>query len=456
MSVDLNQISAAITDAVGGVKNIKAMEHCATRLRLMLHNEELINSDALQNIPNAKGYFFQAGQHQIIFGGGLVNKVYAKMTEQGVESDGKIKDAVYENLSPSQKFARIFGDVFIPIIPVIVVTGLFMGLRGLVQSMGLELTPQFMLLSGILTDTAFIFLPVFITWSAFQKFGGNAALGILTGLILISPALPNAWAVAGGSAEPLVLALFGLKINLVGFQGSIITPLFISWLACMVEKKARQIIPDILAMLLVPLVVISFVVVVGLIILSPLLHTIEYAIADLITGFVTLPFGIGGIIIGFTQQALVITGLHHIFAGIEATLLNTLGYSPVSAIVSAAMGGMVGAGFAVRNTKTTAKEKSESLALIVPAFLGITEPLLFGLTLPNPRVFFAGMLGGAVGGFIAGLMQLKAQGFGVTFIPGLSLYIGSIDMLWYIMICAVSIFAGLIFGTIALKTEKKS
>lgn len=454
--MDLQKIVQEITTAVGGTENFKVIEHCATRLRFMVKDETSIDLEALKKVTGAKGYFYQTGQHQLLFGTGLVNKVYAEIQkgQSPSSTSSSIKDEVYQNLSPLQKISRIFGDVFIPIIPVIVVTGLFMGLRGFVTSMGIELSPEVQTLSGILTDTAFIFLPVFITWSAFQKFGGSPVLGILAGMILVSPALPNAWAVAGGGASPLMVSLFGIDFALVGYQGSIIAPLLIAWMASWVEKQSRKFVPDILALLAVPLIVISSVLFIGVIILGPILHSIENGVGTLIKNFVGLPFGIGGLIIGFLNQALVITGLHHMFGAVELSLMNTLGYNPLNAIVTSAMGGMMGAGFSIALTKKD-KERSDALSLIAPAFFGITEPLLFGLTLPNSAVFFAGLIAGGLTGLVAGIVQLKATGLGVTFIPGLSLYFGTGYMVWYFVIMVLGILLGFLFGKIALSRQVK-
>lgn len=225
-------------------------------------------------------------------------------------------------------------------------------------------------------------------------------------------------------------------------------------MACEVEKKSRKVIPDILALLLVPLLVISFVTIVGVVILSPVLHNLENAIGSMFKIFVGLPYGIGGMIIGFFNQALVVTGLHHMLGAIKLSLINTIGFNPLNAILTAGMGGMIGAGFSVAFAKN-GKERSDALALIAPAFFGITEPLLFGLTLPNTMVFLAGMVAGSIAGLVAGIIQLQATGLGVTFIPGFSLYFGTRYMLWYLIIILLSVLLGFIFGNFVLTYRKR-
>ncbi len=450
--MDLQKAVDDVLNAVGGEDNITSAEHCATRLRIMVSDESKVDKEALKNLESAKGYIYQAGQHQIIFGTGLVVKVYNAFKDSlNKELKSIDKKDVYDKLNPLQKISRIFGDIFIPIIPAIVVTGLFMGIRGFVSSMGVEINAEVNVVLGILTDTAFVFLPVFVVWSAFQKFGGSPILGILSGLMLVSPSLPNAWAVAFGSAEPMIISIFGIEFGLVGYQGAIITPLILAWLACWVEKQARKFIPDFLALLGVPLIVISFVTVVGVVLLSPILHTFEYAIGAMFQNFVGLPFGIGGLIIGFFQEALVVTGLHHVLSTVELALLNSLGYNALNGIITAAMGGMAGAAFSIAFRKPKGKERTDAISLILPVFFGITEPMLFGLTLVNPKVFLAGMIAGGVAGFAAGLIQLQALGLALTFVPGLSLYFGTKFMLWYIFIMALSLALGFIFGNIAIR-----
>lgn len=408
----------------------------------------------MRAVSSSKGYVYQIGQHQIVFGTGLVDKVYEALTDIGSGSEGSAFDDK-SDLTLLQRLSRVFGDIFIPIIPAIVVTGLFLGLRGFVVSLGVKIPPEWLAISQVLTDTAFAFLPVFITWSAFKEFGGSASLGILAGLMLISPSLANAWAVASGSAAPLVLSFWGMHFPLVGYQGSIIAPLFVGWLASYVERWSRKVIPDIISLICVPFITIVFVLIVGVILLGPALHIAEHAIGIALSGAVSLPFGIGGLIIGFFNQALVITGLHHIFSFIELSLFNTLGYDPLNGILTGAMAGMVGAAGAIALSRKTAKERTNAIALILPAFFGITEPLLFGLTLLNPLVFLAGMCGGAVAGTFAGILQLHANGLAVTFIPGLTLYLGNPkDLMLYILVILVGIAAGYILGNAALLYQK--
>ena len=204
-------VAKEILDNIGGKENIKSMEHCATRLRLIVKDKSLINAKAIEDIDGVKGQFFASAQYQIILGTGFVNKVFAAISEggvaQGSESSGSVKEDAYSEMSLIQKISRTLGDIFVPIIPVLVATGLFMGLRGLLVNLGVEMDPTFNTLTKVLTDTAFVFLPALVCWSTIKKFGGSPIVGLILGLMLVSPELPNAWNVAGG-VDPIYLSLF--------------------------------------------------------------------------------------------------------------------------------------------------------------------------------------------------------------------------------------------------------
>ncbi|GAK86105.1 PTS system, sucrose-specific IIB component and IIC component [Vibrio ponticus] len=218
-----NKIAVSLLNALGGKENIRALEHCATRLRVVVKDDAKVDADTIKKTAKVAGYFLQSGQHQVILGTGLVNAVHGEMTKL---VDGELestKGAAYENMSPFQKALRALADVFIPLIPVLVATGLFMGLRGFAQQLGVTFSPDVLTMTQVVTDTVFIFLPALVVWSAFQRFGGTPVVGMVLGLMLIAPMLPNAWAVASGDAERLSLGIFQVQ----GFQGTIIPALIV-------------------------------------------------------------------------------------------------------------------------------------------------------------------------------------------------------------------------------------
>lgn len=235
-------VAKQILEHIGGKENIKSIEHCATRLRIIVNDKDRIDEKAIENIDGVKGQFFAAAQYQIILGTGFVNKVYAEIVGGSEDlANSSTKEDAYANMSLLQKISRTFGDVFVPIIPVLVATGLFMGLRGLLTNLGLLQTgTNFYLFTEVLTDTAFAFLPALVAWSTMKKFGGTPVIGIVIGLMLVSPSLPNAYAVAGGTAEPIYLSLLGLTIPVVGYQGSVLPALVLGILAAKIQKALKK------------------------------------------------------------------------------------------------------------------------------------------------------------------------------------------------------------------------
>lgn len=328
-------VAVQILQHIGGKENIKTMEHCATRLRLILNDKSLIDEKAIENIDGVKGQFFAAAQYQIILGTGFVNKVFAEMNNEGVskESNTSAKEEAYSNMTLPQKISRILGDIFVPILPVLVATGLFMGLRGLLTNLGLDLPDTVNTLTEVLTDTAFVFLPALVAWSTMRKFGGNQVVGFVLGLMLVSPSLPNAWNVAGG-VEPIYLNLLGLSLPIVGYQGSVLPALVLGIIAAKLEKGLKKIIPDILDLILTPFITLLISMLLGLLVVGPIMHGAESYIMELFTWFLKLPLGIGGAIVGGVHQVIVIFGVHHIFNALEVELLSKTGVNPFNAIFS--------------------------------------------------------------------------------------------------------------------------
>ena len=266
-------VAQEILKNIGGKENIKSMEHCATRLRLIVKDKSLINEKAIENIDGVRGQFFAAAQYQIILGTGFVNKVFAAMNGEGVET-GNVKEDAYSDMTLPQKISRTLGDIFVPIIPVLVATGLFMGLRGLLTNLGVEFSPTFNTLSEVLTDTAFIFLPALVAWSTMKKFGGTPVVGIVLGLMLVAPQLPNAWHVAGG-ADPIYISLLGISIPIVGYQGSVLPALVLGIIAAKLEKFIRKFMPDVLDLIFTPFLTLLVSMILGLLVVGPIMHTSE-------------------------------------------------------------------------------------------------------------------------------------------------------------------------------------
>lgn len=440
------RIAESVVEAVGGRENIQSIAHCATRLRIMVNDKDKINQEQVEQISKVKGAFFNSGQYQIIFGTGTVNKIYEEVSNLGLEtkSTSEQKSEAVKSGSKFQRAIRTFGDVFVPIIPVLVATGLFMGIRGLVmqeQILALfgmspeDISQNFLLFTEVLTDTAFAFLPALIAWSTFRVFGGTPIIGLVLGLMLVSPSLPNAYAVAGGSAEALRFFDF---IPVVGYQGSVIPAFIAGIIGAKLERVIRRRVPESLDLIVTPFLTLLVMIALSLLVIGPVFHTVEQGILTVATNVLSWPFGISGILIGGLNQLIVITGVHHVFNMLEIQLLAEFKNNPYNAIVTCAVAAQGGAALAVGLKTKSVKLKALALPSSFSAFLGITEPAIFGVNLRYGKPFIMALIGGAAGGFMASILGLKATGMAVTVIPGTLLYLNG-QILQYILVNLIAI-----------------
>ena len=436
------EIAKKVIDAIGGVENVSSVAHCATRLRVMVKDEAKVDKDAVENIEKVQGAFFNSGQYQIIFGTGTVNKIYDEVVALGLPTSSKdeMKAEAAKQGNWFQRAIRTFGDVFVPIIPVIVATGLFMGVRGLLNALGVTVPDDVTTYTQILTDTAFIILPGLVVWSTFRVFGGNPAVGIVLGMMLVSGSLPNAWAVASGG-EVTAMKFFGF-IPVVGLQGSVLPAFIIGVLGAKFEKSLRKVVPDVLDLLVTPFVTLFVMSILGLFVIGPVFHVVETYILFATKAILNLPFGFGGLVIGGVHQVIVVSGVHHIFNLLEVQLLAADHANPFNAIITAAMTAQGAATVAVGVKTKNPKLKALSFSAALSAFLGITEPAIFGVNLRYRKPFFLSLIGGAIGGGLASLLGLAGTGNGITIIPGTLLYIGNGQLLQYILMVAVSFALG--------------
>lgn len=436
------EIAKKVIEALGGRENVNSVAHCATRLRVMVKDEAKINKDAIENLEKVQGAFFNSGQYQIIFGTGTVNKMYDEVVALGLPTSSKedMKAEAAKQGNWFQRAIRTFGDVFVPIIPVIVATGLFMGVRGLLTALGMTLPEDVTTYTQILTDTAFIILPGLVVWSTFRVFGGNPAVGIVLGMMLVSDSLPNAWAVASGG-EVTAMQFFGF-IPVVGLQGSVLPAFIIGVVGAKFEKAVRKVVPDVLDLLVTPFVTLLVMSILGLFIIGPVFHVVENYILIGTKAILNLPFGLGGFLIGGVHQLIVVSGVHHIFNLLEVQLLAADHANPFNAIITAAMTAQGAATVAVGVKTKNPKLKTLAFPAALSAFLGITEPAIFGVNLRFRKPFFLSLIAGAVGGGLASILGLAGTGNGITVIPGTMLYIGNGQLLQYLLMVAVSFALG--------------
>ena len=435
-------IAKKVIEALGGRENVNSVAHCATRLRVMVKDEGKIKKEVIENLDKVQGAFFNSGQYQIIFGTGTVNKMYDEVVALGLPTSSKedMKAEAAKQGNWFQRAIRTFGDVFVPIIPVIVATGLFMGLRGLLNALGITLPEDVTIYSQILTDTAFIILPGLVVWSTFRVFGGNPAVGIVLGMMLVSDSLPNAWAVASGG-EVTAMQFFGF-IPVVGLQGSVLPAFIIGVVGAKFEKAVRKVVPDVLDLLVTPFVTLLVMSILGLFVIGPVFHVVESYILIGTKAILNLPFGLGGFLIGGVHQLIVVSGVHHIFNLLEVQLLAADHANPFNAIITAAMTAQGAATVAVGVKTKNPKLKTLAFPAALSAFLGITEPAIFGVNLRYRKPFFLSLIAGAIGGGLASILGLAGTGNGITVIPGTMLYIGNGQLLQYLLMVAVSFVLG--------------
>ena len=443
--------AAADIIRIVGKDNIVSATHCATRLRLIVKDKEAIDVKKLEKLPLVKGTFFNAGQFQIILGTGIVNKVYEEIENLGLKTLSKKEqdEAIKNQQKGVKRLMRILGDIFIPIIPVIAATGLFLGLKGCVFNdnvLGLfgastDMIPDYIVtLVNVLTETAFSFLPAIICWSAFKVFGGTPVIGMVLGLMLVSPILPNAYSVANPDSGISAIMAFG-KIPIVGCQGSVLTAIITALIGAKLEKKLRKIMPNALDLIMTPFVVMLVTFLIVILCVGPVMHVVELKLVSIVEALVHLPFGIGGFIIGATYPLLVITGLHHTYTMIETSLLANTGFNPV--ITLCAMYGFANVGtclaFFVKSKNTTVRQTS--IGAMLSQLFGISEPVLFGIQLRyNLKPLIIMLFTSGLGAASLSLLNIQSNSYGLAVIPSYLMYIyEGRQFLWYLIISICSV-----------------
>lgn len=431
MSNKYKKIATDILEIVGR-DNIESATHCATRLRLVVKNREAIDTKKIENVDEVKGTFYNSGQYQIILGTGIVNKVFAELEELGLPTvDKSTQDAYVKSQEKGIKsFMRTIGDIFIPIVPVIAATGLFLGMKGVIFNenvlalFGLtpEVFPAYLnQLISVLTDTAFAFLPALITMSAFRVFGGTPMIGLVLGLMLVSPILPNAYAVASGDKEAIMV--FGI-LPVMGAQGSVLTAILTGYLGSKLERYLRRVMPNALDLIFTPFITVLVMLIVALIGFAPIVHWLEQGLIFVTKTLMNLPFGIGGFFVGATYPLAVITGLHHMYVLIETSLLANTGFNQL--ITLCAMYGFanLGACLAFYSKAKSQKVKQTVMGAFMSQLFGVSEPVLFGLHLKyNFKPLYAMLVSSGIGGGLLSLFHIQSNSYGLAVLPSYLMYI---------------------------------
>lgn len=454
--MDYRKTAQEIYELVGKKENIVSAAHCATRLRLVIGDNSKCSKEALENVAGVKGVFEASGQLQIILGTGTVNKVYDEFISiAGITAASKeeVKQAAASRQNVFQRLIKTLGDVFVPIIPAIVASGLLMGLlEGLSKVFPAMAESGTYTIIHLFSNAAFVFLPILIAISAAKVFGGNLFLGAVIGMIMIHTDLLNAWSVATADTIPTAEAWFGLyEINLVGYQGHVIPVVIAVWFMSMLEKKLHKIVPEIIDLFVTPLVTVLVTGYLTLTIFGPVFSWIENGVLNGVEFLITLPLGIGSALAGAVYAPTVVAGVHHMYNALEAGLLSSEGINIWMPIASAANVAQGAAALAMALKTRNQKLKALALPSSLSAFLGITEPVIFGVNLRYMKCFIAGCIGGAIGGLIAGITGVGASAYGIT---GLFGYLITTDYtLQYTMVVGAAAAAAFVISWILYREE---
>ena len=429
--MDYRKTAQDILDHVGGSKNIASAAHCATRLRLVIADNKKVSKEALENIDGVKGVFEASGQLQIILGTGTVNKVFAEFIDiAGITASSKAeaKEAAAEKQNWFMRAIKLLGDIFVPIIPAIVASGFLMGIMNSLDFMNsngflhINTHSSIYVFANLFSNIAYTFLQILIAFSAAKAFGANQYLGAVIGMIMIHPSLQNAYTVATEGVQQTQSVFFGLfKIDMVGYQGHVIPVIIAVWILAVIEKKLHKIVPEVLDLFVTPLVSVFVTGYLTLSIVGPIFVWAENAILGAIQWMLTLPLGIGNLIMGSLYAPTVVTGIHQMYTAIDIGQIAKYGVTYWLPLASAANVAQGAAALAVGIKSKDKKIKSLALPSSLSAFMGITEPAIFGVNLRFFKPFIAGCIGGGCGALYASLVHLGAKGTGVTGIFGILL-----------------------------------
>ena len=444
--MDYKQTAQEIYDKVGKRENLVSAAHCATRLRLVLADNAKCDAKAVEDIDGVKGVFSASGQLQIILGTGTVNKVYDEFIAiSGLTAATKeeVKAAAAKQ-NIFKRAIKCLGDIFVPIIPAIVASGFLMGIMEALNFMvnngflSIDISGSIYVFANLFANTAYVFLPILIAYSAAKAFGGNPYLGAVIGMLMIHPDLQNAWTVATQGVLKTQSVWFGLyEVDLVGYQGHVIPVIIAVWVMCFIETRLHKIVPAMFDLFVTPLVSVFVTGYLTYSIIGPIFVTIENSVIGGIQTLLTLPLGLGSLIMGGLYSTTVVAGIHHMYTVIDMGQLSMYGVTYWLPLASAANMAQGAAPLAVALKTKNGKTKAVALPSAFSCFMGITEPAIFGVNLRHFKPFVCGAIGGAAGAMYASLVGLGASGTGVTGLFGLLLCLN--DPINYIIMAAVSI-----------------
>ncbi|MCQ2795211.1 MAG: glucose PTS transporter subunit IIA [Bacilli bacterium] len=464
--MDYKKCAKEILEAIGTDKNIISAAHCATRLRIVISDNSKVDKKKLENIDGVKGMFVAAGQVQIVIGTGTVNKVYEEMVKIGhieVKSTEEVKKDAVSKQNVFFRVIKTLGDIFVPIIPAIVACGILMGiLEGITKIPSWDPAWSenvWYVLFHNISNAAFACLPILIAVSAAGVFKCNKLLAAVVGIILVHPGLTNAWNIASMTEEELAkITLFQIgewRVYLTGFQGHVIPIIISIWLLSFCEKKLHKIVPEMIDLFVTPLLSVLITGAASFIIIAPIFSTAENAVLYACEWFISIPYGFGGLIIGGIYALTVIVGLHHMYNALEAGLLAKTHFNPWMPIATCVNTAQGAAALAVAVKTKDKKLKAIAFPGALSAYLGITEPALFGVNLRFKKPLIAGCIGGAVGGWFVALLGVKANAYGVTGIFGILITMFEVrNLLLYLAGIGIASGVAFVVSFILYKDEK--
>ncbi|MET3942589.1 PTS system trehalose-specific IIC component [Paenibacillus sp. PvP094] len=474
MAIDRKQVEE-IVRAVGGKENIEAATHCVTRLRFALYDESKVDTEGLDQNDLVKGQFSSQGQFQVVIGPGLVDKVYDEMiqiTGGDRASKDDVKAAAGKKQNPIQRAIKTLSDIFIPILPAIITAGLLLGINNILTGPGIffdeqslvDVYPAWKDLASIINtiaSTAFTFLPALIGWSAVKRFGGSPLLGIVLGLILVHPDLLSAYSYANAVNEGTVPTwnLFGWHIEKIGYQGQVLPVLVSAYLLAKLEIFLNKRVHDSVKLLVVAPVTLLVTGFLAFTIIGP----VTFAIANAITSGLIYIYesyaALGGLIYGGLYALLVITGMHHTFLAVDVQLIGSQGGTflwPMLALSNIAQGS---AALAMMLVLREQKMRGLAATSSVSAFLGVTEPAIFGVNIRYRYPFIFGMVGSAIGGVLLTMNNVQATSIGVGGVPGfLSIFPNKwgVFFIGMAIVLIVPFVLTVIFGRAKLRKQDRS
>ncbi len=439
MALDYRKCAEEIYSHLGGRENIVQAAHCATRLRLVLADNSKIDKKALEDVEGVKGLFESNGQVQLIIGTGTVNKVYDEflaVTGMTAATKDDVKAAAAAQQPAWKRALKSVGDVFVPILPAIVASGLMMGVvEALGKAMPNFANTDWYAFLDMVANTAFAFLPVIVAISAARVFGGNVFLAAVIGLMMVHTGLLNGWNV--GSADA-INSFFGIETGVIptwnlfgtfkigtyvvgsisrhGYQGHVIPVMIAVWFMCKIEKWLHKHVPEMIDLFVVPITTVFCTALLTFVVIGPIFAALENYVLKGAQWLVQFPPG--AMIMGAIYPATVVMGLHHMYNVIEAGMLSSVGLNTWMPIASAANFAQFGACLAVGLKCKQAKLKTVAVPSSMSAALGITEPAIFGVNFRFMKPFVCGMIGGACGSLFGAIVKIGATAYGVTGIPG--------------------------------------